>query len=153
MQHLVLYTVCWCVKGQGWSRAYRVLRSIRPWVHTYMIQNNLRPPQLAGFTRQLGCKNWLQNHCFWVSKMEQKAINPLCNNKYCSLISSWRIGYKLKALPVPRGSNTIVCDDYLYINSTRYSSQGAIYSSETTVYTTTQCYGSAKATRLPTASM
>ena len=27
-------------------------------IHTHMIQNNLRTPQLAGFARQLGCKNW-----------------------------------------------------------------------------------------------
>ena len=26
-------------------------------IYTHVIQNNLRTPQLAGFARQLGCKN------------------------------------------------------------------------------------------------
>ena len=29
------------------------------YIHTHVTQNNLRTPQLAGFTRQLGCKNEL----------------------------------------------------------------------------------------------
>ena len=29
------------------------------YIYTHVIQNNLRTPQLAGFARQLGCKNWL----------------------------------------------------------------------------------------------
>ena len=28
-------------------------------IYTHVIQNNLRTPQLAGFARQLGCKNEL----------------------------------------------------------------------------------------------
>ena len=27
------------------------------YIYTHVIQNNLRTPQLAGFARQLGCKN------------------------------------------------------------------------------------------------
>ena len=27
------------------------------YIHTHVIQNNLRTPQLVGFARQLGCKN------------------------------------------------------------------------------------------------
>ena len=27
------------------------------YIHTHVTQNNLRTPQLAGFARQLGCKN------------------------------------------------------------------------------------------------
>ena len=30
-------------------------------IYTHVIQNNLRTPQLAGFARQLGCKNGRKN--------------------------------------------------------------------------------------------
>ena len=30
---------------------------INIYIHTHVIQNNLRTPQMAGFGRQLGCKN------------------------------------------------------------------------------------------------
>ena len=83
MQHLVLYTVCCiaifmslhvpagaCIRVASASPIHvfpiqRVIKHcgvhkhiyINIYIHTQVIQNNLRTPQLAGFARQLGCKN------------------------------------------------------------------------------------------------